>query len=186
MPKARVFPEPVGARPQTSWPASASTSVAAWIGKAASIPRLCKPRTRSSGTPRSENETVKIKLRLRGASALAKGTTAPLWPPVGPGNRNCCVERSGGRPHVTGLVAAHRQLSPMLTRTYFPRGLEQRSREQPAPPTADAAARMNLPESIVQRSFVELRTVTDRSRFRARGRSGDRYWTTGNDPWGRR
>ncbi len=38
-PKARVLPEPVGARPQTSRPARASGSAAAWMGNGASMPR---------------------------------------------------------------------------------------------------------------------------------------------------
>ena len=40
MPKARVLPEPVGARPQTSRPARPSAMVSSWIGKGASMPRL--------------------------------------------------------------------------------------------------------------------------------------------------
>ena len=56
MPKARVLPEPVGARPQTSRPARRSGSVAAWMGKGSVAPRRVRTSTTSSGTPSSANE----------------------------------------------------------------------------------------------------------------------------------
>src|SRR3954454_23743370 len=57
MPKASVFPEPVGARPQTSRPASASGMVAAWIGNGSTMPSAASAATRSSGTPSEANGT---------------------------------------------------------------------------------------------------------------------------------
>ncbi len=42
--KARVLPEPVGARPETSRPASASGSVAAWIGNGVVMPSRANER----------------------------------------------------------------------------------------------------------------------------------------------
>src|SRR5436853_5634013 len=52
MPKAIVLPDPVGARPETSRPARASRSVAAWMGKASTIPRDASRLTMSGGAPR--------------------------------------------------------------------------------------------------------------------------------------
>ena len=51
MPKARVLPEPVGARPQTSRPARASAMVAAWIANGSVIPWAARERLIGSGTP---------------------------------------------------------------------------------------------------------------------------------------
>src|SRR5689334_21427561 len=51
--KAMVLPEPVGARPQTSRPASASAIVAAWIGNGSRMPRSVSRVTTSLRTPRS-------------------------------------------------------------------------------------------------------------------------------------
>ncbi len=48
-PKASVFPEPVGAMPHTSRPASASGRVAAWIGKGRSIPLFSRAGSRALG-----------------------------------------------------------------------------------------------------------------------------------------
>jgi hypothetical protein len=54
MPKAIVLPEPVGARPQTSLPASAGGIAIDWMGKASVMPRAASEATVASGTPRSE------------------------------------------------------------------------------------------------------------------------------------
>ena len=51
MPKARVLPEPVGARPQMSRPSSASVMVAAWMAKGSMMPRASSARVMESGTP---------------------------------------------------------------------------------------------------------------------------------------
>src|SRR5262245_41914252 len=78
-PKAMVLPEPVGARPQRSRPGRASGMVAAWIGKAWSIPRAPRLRTIQGGTPRSENRgPVTRRSRVgpvagRGAAAVEAG-----------------------------------------------------------------------------------------------------------------
>ena len=51
MPKARVLPEPVGARPQMSRPSSASVMVAAWMAKGSVMPQADSARVMDSGTP---------------------------------------------------------------------------------------------------------------------------------------
>ncbi len=43
-PNAMVLPEPVGARPQTSWPARASGRIAAWMGNGVLIERAGQAR----------------------------------------------------------------------------------------------------------------------------------------------
>ena len=49
-PKASVLPEPVSARPSRSRPASASGSVAAWIGNGVLMPRRCRPVSSGCGS----------------------------------------------------------------------------------------------------------------------------------------
>src|SRR5581483_7087893 len=51
-PKAKVFPDPVLALPQTSRPAIASGMVWAWIGKGSVIPAEVRASTRRWSTPR--------------------------------------------------------------------------------------------------------------------------------------
>ena len=51
IPNANVFPDPVGARPQISFPASASVNVAAWISNGSVMPDLARARQINSGTP---------------------------------------------------------------------------------------------------------------------------------------
>ena len=58
IPKASVFPDPVGALPETSRPAIASTMVADWMGKGWVIPRRRKTSTRSFGRPSWAKEVV--------------------------------------------------------------------------------------------------------------------------------
>ena len=55
MPKPSVLPEPVGARPVTSRPASASGMTAVWIGNGAVMPAASRRAQRSSGTPSAAN-----------------------------------------------------------------------------------------------------------------------------------
>ena len=75
MPKARVLPEPVGARPQTSRPARASGSVAAWMGKGSVMPRPARRSTSSAGTPRSAKEGgTKSSAAVKGSGATDRGT----------------------------------------------------------------------------------------------------------------
>src|SRR5438477_10138008 len=52
-PNARVLPDPVGARPQTSWPARAGAMAAAWIGNGWVLARWVRHAHRSSATPSS-------------------------------------------------------------------------------------------------------------------------------------
>src|SRR3954447_24392056 len=51
MPNAIVLPDPVGARPHTSRPASASGSVADWTGNGVVMPRDSRPPVMRAGTP---------------------------------------------------------------------------------------------------------------------------------------
>ena len=58
MPKARVLPEPVGARPDTSRPSRTSGRVRAWMGKGSLMPRAAREAAMDAGTPRSANDLV--------------------------------------------------------------------------------------------------------------------------------
>src|SRR6478672_12727339 len=58
MENAIVLPEPVRPRPSTSRPASASGSVAAWIGKGVVIPTSASTPTTGEGTPRDAKLTA--------------------------------------------------------------------------------------------------------------------------------
>src|ERR1700737_3700203 len=60
IPKARVLPEPVGARPQRSRPARPTGMVAVWMGKGTVMPRRVSRSAMSAGTPRSVNVGDKI------------------------------------------------------------------------------------------------------------------------------
>src|SRR5215472_866472 len=53
--KPSVLPEPVCARPRMSRPASASGSVAAWMGKGVVMPSPSSTATSGAGTPRDAN-----------------------------------------------------------------------------------------------------------------------------------
>jgi hypothetical protein len=58
MPKASVLPEPVGALPQMSLPASAAGMVADWMGSGLVMPNFSKRALMSAETPRSEKEEM--------------------------------------------------------------------------------------------------------------------------------
>src|ERR1019366_10016651 len=58
MPKASVLPEPVGALPQMSRPASAAGMVAVWIGSGLVMPNFCSRALMSAETPRSVKEAM--------------------------------------------------------------------------------------------------------------------------------
>src|SRR4051812_50149643 len=55
MPNASVLPDPVGARPDTSRPASAAGIVPDWTGNASVMPRAASEAVIWSGTPSSAN-----------------------------------------------------------------------------------------------------------------------------------
>src|SRR5690606_10068172 len=59
-PKARVLPEPVGARPSTSRPASPSAIVAAWMANGVVIPRAASASQMKAGTPSCANERAVV------------------------------------------------------------------------------------------------------------------------------
>ena len=59
---ASVLPEPVRPRPRMSRPASASGSVAAWIGKGVVMPAVGKRATSGAGTPRDAKLTAQPRL----------------------------------------------------------------------------------------------------------------------------
>ena len=80
MPKARVLPEPVGALPQTSRPAMASTTVAAWIGKGATMERRARASTMSAGTPRSAKDGWGRGMRSAFLRQRGHGGKTPEWP----------------------------------------------------------------------------------------------------------
>src|SRR6202158_5825190 len=66
IPKAKVLPEPVGARPLTSRPASASGRAAAWMGNGSVMAPRVRTLTRSAGTPRSAKVRVMNQLSRGG------------------------------------------------------------------------------------------------------------------------
>src|SRR5581483_10313928 len=77
IPKARVLPEPVGARPQMSRPARAAGIVAAWIGNGSVTPWSARREEMSAETPRSVNVAGK-KTPVLGAPVGASGATDPI------------------------------------------------------------------------------------------------------------
>ena len=70
---AIVLPEPVRPRPSTSRPASASGSVAAWIGKGVVIPASASTPVTGAGTPRD------AKLTAPAAAATVRRLWRPRW-----------------------------------------------------------------------------------------------------------
>ena len=64
-PKARVLPDPVGALPHTSRPASRLGSVATWIGNGIRMPSRSSTATRAGGTPRAANDWTRRALQAR-------------------------------------------------------------------------------------------------------------------------
>src|SRR6266516_4173879 len=70
---AIVLPEPVRPRPSTSRPASASGSVAAWIGKGVVIPASVSTPATGAGTPRD------AKLTAPAAAATVRRLWRPRW-----------------------------------------------------------------------------------------------------------
>ena len=54
-PNASVFPEPVRARPHTSWPASATGIASVWMANGPANPAAASPASMLAGTPRSAN-----------------------------------------------------------------------------------------------------------------------------------
>ena len=57
-PNARVLPEPVGARQQTSRPNIASGIDSRWTSKGSTIPCCLRASTKSGSIPRSSNDTI--------------------------------------------------------------------------------------------------------------------------------
>ncbi len=72
MENAIVLPEPVRPRPSTSRPASASGSVAAWIGNGVVIPTSASTLTTGAGTPRDAKLTAR-------AAGMARRPRRPRW-----------------------------------------------------------------------------------------------------------
>ena len=60
MPKARVLPDPVWARPSTSWPAIPSGITASWTGVGVTIPCRRRASISSAGRPVNALLTVSV------------------------------------------------------------------------------------------------------------------------------
>ena len=79
-----VLPEPVRPRPRMSRPASASGSVAAWIGNGAVMPASASVPTRGPGTPSS------------GKVTSGAGSPGMSWPALAACSRLCCARTDCG------------------------------------------------------------------------------------------
>ena len=100
-----VLPEPVRPRPRMSRPASASGSVAAWIGNGTVMPASASTPTSRPGTPRSAKlASSRAGLDVAWAAAATRGWRCAAW--------SCGAGLCGGvgwRPAAAGPVLAGRR-----------------------------------------------------------------------------
>ena len=104
-PKARVLPEPVGARPDTSRPVSMSGITAAWMGVGSRIPARRRRATKSSGTPSAWNPETDIFTYFLSSSRKRQPTHGSLHASDLTGRRGTYVTVRSSRPHSTTAPA---------------------------------------------------------------------------------
>ena len=101
IPKAMVFPEPVGAWPHTSRPAQPSGMVRAWIGSGFSMPWAAKVAASGPGTSRSMKETDIVfdcsGIRFHQRWINGSGLTRRTHPETLIRRRRNCAERPRSR-----------------------------------------------------------------------------------------
>ena len=174
-PKASVLPEPVGALPQMSRPASAGGMVAVWMVRGSVMPGRARRSLNGAGTPRSE-KVVMTRLQSRKERptrldcsngphpAIAGGTTMiagvaislPSWPggadarPQGALGHRRVVRRARRDPRRRARRRAGGRAPPLPHSGRD--GAEQRARRRQVAHLGRGLARVPVPQLAAQRA----------------------------------